>query len=82
MTFGFGQTMGAAAPFVAMLIAGLGTIFLSFILSFFTVNLLGDHVVVGTAINMLMPAIALLIIFSMTGASTITLPPAGDLSMG
>ena len=74
--------MGAAAPFIAMLIAGLGTIFLSFVLSFFTVNLLGDHVVVGTAINMLMPAMSLIIIFAMTGASTITLPAAGSLSMG
>jgi simple sugar transport system permease protein len=82
MSTGAFESLGAAEPFIAMLIGGIGAIGVSFILSFFTVNLLGDHVVVGTAINMFMPALSLLIIFSMTGASTITLPASGTLSMG
>lgn len=78
----FTAPMGVAAPFVAMMLSGLTSLIYSLVFSFFTVNLMGDNVIVGTALNLFAAAISLMIVFSITGASVIALPPTGTLSFG
>lgn len=75
-----GEMQGGA--FIALLLAGVGSMIFALILAIPTVNLYADHVIAGTAVNMLAAAIALLTIFAVTGTSAITLPGSGELSGG
>jgi len=76
------EAMGFAGPFVAMLMAGLISMVYSLVLSLGTVTFMADNVIVGTALNMLAPALALLITFMIYGQSSMGLPGSLALSMG
>jgi ABC-type uncharacterized transport system permease subunit len=40
------------------------------LLCFFTINLLSDHVITGTALNMIAPAFSLLVMFAIPNGGT------------
>ncbi|AZP05271.1 ABC transporter permease [Jeotgalibaca ciconiae] len=55
----FGATFGAATPWLGLLIGGIVGILFSIIHAAATVNLRADHIVSGTVLNMLAPALAI-----------------------
>ena len=56
------DTFGNITPWIAMLIGGLIGILFSVLHALATVNLRADHVVVGTALNLLAPALAVFLV--------------------
>ncbi len=68
----FTDTLGFATPFVAIIIAGLVTSLYSTLLSLATINFMADQVIAGTALNMLSPALSLLIMKTAFNSDTIT----------
>lgn len=53
------ETLGKATPWVALLVAGVAGLLFSIIHAVATVNLRADHVVSGTVLNLLAPALAI-----------------------
>lgn len=68
----FVETFGNATPYVALIIAGFAGLAYSVIFSFSVINLMGDQVIVGTALNLFAPAFALLVIKTNFGVNTLT----------
>ena len=54
-------------PIIALMVGMVFSIIITSLLSVAAINLKGDHVIVGTAINVLAPIISLIIIISMSG---------------
>ena len=63
----FYDTFGAMTPWVAMLFGGLIGLVFSVLHAVATVNLRADHVVVGTALNLLAPGLAVFLVRVMYG---------------
>lgn len=74
--------MGPIAPLLALIPAGLGAMMYSLLLSLGTVTLHADNVVVGTALNMIAPALSMLIIFMIFGQSSMSTPIQNAFSAG
>lgn len=54
----FGESFGAATPWYGLIVGGLIGVVFSLIHALATVNLRADHIVSGTALNMLAPSLA------------------------
>lgn len=58
--------LGVGGMFLAILMSALGSMLYSLLLAIPTINMYSDHVITGTAINILATAISLLVVFMIT----------------
>lgn len=58
----FADTLGKATPFAAVLVGGLAGLMFSIIHAAATINFRADHVVSGTVLNLLAPALAVFLV--------------------
>lgn len=71
----FADSLGAATPWVACLVGGLVGLLLSLLHAVATINLRADHIISGTVINLMAPALAIFLIKVMYGkGQTETIP--------
>ncbi len=75
----FMDFFGVLAPFVAIFIAMIATMLYSTLFSIVVINYMGDQVIAGTAINMIAPALSLIIMKSIFETNTLTF---SNLSQG
>lgn len=61
------DTFGAATPWVAIIVAGLAGVLFSLLHALATVNFRADHIISGTVMNMLAPALAIFLVKVMYG---------------
>lgn len=75
-TAGWGTNLPQLAVFIAIIVAGIVGFLFSMLLAFASINLKADQVIGGTALNMLAPAIAVVITwaFQGQGQTTILIP--------
>jgi len=64
---GFGRENPILAMFIAILVAGLSGALYSLLLAFASINLKADQTIGGTALNMLAPALAIVITWAVQG---------------
>lgn len=67
---GFEESLGWFSSYLALILAGLFSMLYATLLCFFTINLLSDHVITGTALNMIAPAFSLLVMFAIPNGGT------------
>lgn len=58
----FASTFGKATPFLALLVGGLAGLIFSILHAVATVNLRADHIVSGTVLNLMAPALAVFLV--------------------
>ncbi len=61
---GFKETFNYFSPFMAMFLAGIGGMAYSTLLSVATINFLADHIIAGTALNLLAPALSIIVVYA------------------
>lgn len=71
-TPGFRDGLGSFAPFMGLIIAGLAGAAYSTLFSFATVNMMSDQIITGTALNMIAPALALILTTAIFGKDSIS----------
>ena len=70
---GYADQMGWMAPFIALFIAGLAGALYSTLLSIATINFMANQVIAGTALNLLAPAISLIVLKTWFGTESVTI---------